>query len=131
MIAVVDASTAVEIVFQRTAADKLSNALREADWVLAPYLFVSEVNNTFWKYHRLGGLSIRDCEQRLEQTLSLPDDFVNEMDIFREAFKQSCTSSQAVYDMMYAIIARRNNATLLTIDKKRTQMAKRLSIVLI
>jgi predicted nucleic acid-binding protein len=87
MIAVVDASAAVEIVFQRTAADKLSNALREADWVLAPHLFVSEVTNTFWKYHRLGGLSIRDCEKRLEQALSLPDDFVNEMDIFREAFK--------------------------------------------
>ena len=128
MIAVVDASAAIEIVLQRGMAEKLGDVLRAADWVLAPHLFVSEIANTFWKYHRYGGLSIRECEQRLEQAISLPDDLVDEMDILREAFKQSCTSNHVVYDMMYAIIARRHNATLLTLDKKLIQMAKLLSV---
>jgi predicted nucleic acid-binding protein len=54
-----------------------------------------------------------------------------EIDVFREAFKQSCTSNHSVYDMMYIIIARRNNATLLSTDNKLLQTAKRLSIDLV
>ncbi len=128
MIAVLDASAAIEIVLQRKAGDKLADFLKEADWVLAPHLFISEVTNVFWKYHKFADLPFRECEKRLEQTITLPDNFINEIDIFHEAFKLSCSSNHSVYDILYLIIARRNNGTLMTMDKKLIKTANQLSI---
>jgi predicted nucleic acid-binding protein len=128
MIAVLDANAAVEVVLQRPMAEKLTAHLSEADSVIAPTLFVSEVTNVFWKYQRLTDLSLQDCEQALEQTLALPDDFVDEYDFVREAFKLSCTLEHSAYDVMYLIAARRNNAVLLTLDKKLIKVAKECSI---
>jgi len=73
-------------------------------------------------------LSFRDCENRLEQAIALPDNFINEIDIFHEAFKLSCTVNHSVYDMLYLVIARRNNGTLLTMDNKLIKIARKLSI---
>ncbi|CAK8712925.1 hypothetical protein GMJAKD_02190 [Candidatus Electrothrix aarhusensis] len=47
MIAVLDASAAVEVVLQRPMAGHLNRYLSEADWVVAPTLFISEVTNVF------------------------------------------------------------------------------------
>ena len=128
MIAVLDASAAIEIVLQRKSGDKLAGFLKKADWVLAPYLFISEVANVFWKYHTFADLSFHECEKRLEQAIALPDNFINEMDIFHEAFKLSCSSNHSVYDMLYLIIARRKNGTLLTMDNKLIKTANKFSI---
>ena len=128
MITVLDASAAIEIVLQRKYSEKLTESLLNSDLVLAPRLFVCEVTNVFWKYHSFANLSFQDCENRLEQAISLPDNFINEIDIFHEAFKLSCTLNHSVYDMLYLIIARRNNGTLLTMDKKLIKIAKKLSI---
>lgn len=128
MIAVLDASAAVEVVLQRSMAGLLSKYLGEADWVIAPTLFISEVTNVFWKYRRLTDLSLQDCERGLEQAIALPDDFIDEHDFFREAFKLSCTLDHSVYDIMYLVAARRNNAVLLSLDKKLIRNAKECSI---
>jgi predicted nucleic acid-binding protein len=128
MIAVLDASAAVEVVLQRPMAGQLNKYLSEADWVIAPTLFISEVTNVFWKYQRLTDLSLQDCERGLEQAIALPDDFIDEHDFFREAFKLSSTLGHSVYDIMYLIAARRNNAVLLTLDKKLIRTAKECSI---
>lgn len=128
MIAVLDASAAVEVVLQRPIAGLLNRYLSEADWVIAPTLFISEVTNVFWKYQRLTDLSLQDCELGLEQAIALPDDFIDEHDFFREAFKLSSTLGHSVYDIMYLIAARRNNAVLLTLDKKLIRTAKECSI---
>ena len=128
MIAVLDASAAVEVVLQRGKADLLREYFSEADLMIAPTLFISEVTNVFWKYRRLTDLSLQDCERGLEQAIALPDDFIDEHDFFREAFKLSCTLEHSVYDIMYLVTARRNNAVLLTLDKKLIRNAKECSI---
>jgi predicted nucleic acid-binding protein len=128
MITVLDASAAVEVVLQRGKADLLREYLSEADLVIAPTLFISEVTNVFWKYRRLTDLSLQACERGLEQAVALPDDFIDEQDFFREAFKLSCTLDHSVYDIMYLVAARRNNAVLLTLDKKLIRNAKECSI---
>lgn len=128
MIVVLDASAAIEIVLQREAAEQLSKQLLEADWVIAPTLYISEVANTVWKYQKSADLSYRSCERALEQALALPDDFINEYDLCREAFKLSCTLEHPVYDMLYLVTARRNNGILLTLDKKLRQIAIECSV---
>jgi len=128
MIVVVDASAAIEIVLQRNSAEKLSKLVIEADWVIAPTLFISEVANTVWKYQKLADIPYRFCEKALEQAIALPDDFINEHDLYREAFKLSCSLNQSVYDMLYLVTARRNNGILLTLDKKLIQAAIKCSV---
>ena len=48
MIAVLDASAAVEIVLRRTHANRFADIVKNADMVLSPLLFISEVSNAFW-----------------------------------------------------------------------------------
>ena len=128
MIVILDASAAIEIVFQRKSGNKLRNFIKEADWVIAPNLFICEVTNTVWKYHNFADLSFKECEKSLEQIIALPDDFINEKELFLEAFKLSCSSNHSVYDMLYLVIARRNNGILLTMDNKLKKIAKHYSI---
>ena len=128
MIVVLDASAAIEIVLQRDLAKQLSNHVLAADWVIAPTLFISEVTNTIWKYQKIADLPYRACEKALEQALALPDDFINEYDLYREAFKLSCTLDHPIYDMLYLVTARRNNGVLLTLDKKLQQIAIKCSV---
>ena len=128
MIVVLDASAAIEIVFQRKSGKKLGKLTKEADWVIAPNLFICEVTNAVWKYHKFADLSFKACERNLEQIIALPDNFINEKKLFLEAFKLSCSSNHSVYDMLYLVIARRNNGILLTMDNKLKKIAKHYSI---
>lgn len=128
MIAVLDASAAIEVVLQRDAADRLSETLREATWVIAPNLLVAEVSNVFWKYHKIMGYDISTCERGIEQAITLPDDYINELDLYREAFALSCSINHSVYDMFYLILARRHNAKLLTMDKKLLKTAQECDV---
>jgi len=128
MITVLDASAAIEIVLQREKAVKLSEYIIASDWVTAPTLFISEVVNTVWKYQKFADLPFNVCEKALEQALALPDDFTNEQDLFREVFKLSCTLDHPSYDIFYLVTARRNNATLLTLNRKLVQLAVKCSV---
>ena len=128
MIVVLDASAAIEIVLQRNLAEKLSKHVTKADWVITPTLFISEITNTIWKYQKFADLPYRSCEKALEQALALPDDFINELDLYREAFKLSCTLNHPVYDMLYLLTARRNNGLLLTLDKQLIKTAIKCSV---
>lgn len=128
MILVLDASAAVEIVLQRDSAQRLAKAVREADWVIAPTLFVVEVNNVFWKYQKFVDYPYPDCERDIEQTIALPDQYINEIDLYREAFKLGCTLDHPIYDMLYVVLARRNSARLLTMDKKLIMAARKAGV---
>jgi predicted nucleic acid-binding protein len=128
VILVLDASAAVEIVLQRDFAQRLAKAVREADWVIAPTLFVVEVTNVFWKYQKFVDYPYPDCERDIEQTIALPDQYINEIDLYREAFKLGCILDHPIYDMLYVVLARRNNARLLTMDKKLIMAAHKADV---
>ena len=128
MIAVLDASAAIEIVMRRKSGDRLSKYVIAADWVIAPTLFISEVTNTVWKYQKLADYPYNSCGKALDQALAIPDDFINELDLYREAFKLSCTLNHPVYDMFYLVLARRNNGKLLTLDQQLITAASKYSI---
>ena len=118
MIVILDTSAAVEIVLHRDSAKRLAEVVREADWVVAPTLFIAEVSNVFWKYQKFVDYPYPDCERDIEQAIALPDEYVNEIELYREAFKLGCTLDHPIYDMLYVVLARRNSARLLTMDKK-------------
>lgn len=128
MIVVIDASAAAEVILQRDQSASLISIIAEADWVIAPTVYIAEMTNVFWKYQKHTDLSESDCEQHLDHAIALPDDFINDRDLYREAYKLGCTIDHSTYDMLYLILARRQNAILLTMDKKLRLKAKESNV---
>ena len=128
MIAVIDASTAVEVILQRPNSEALVAVLSDAEWVIAPTVYVAEMSNVFWKYQSFTDLSQTDCETHLDNAIGLPDDLINDKELYREAFKLGCTLDHSIYDMLYLVLARRHNAILLTMDKKLLKNAQRSDV---
>jgi predicted nucleic acid-binding protein len=125
---VLDASAAVEVVLARGKARQFEHLLEEADQVLAPDLIVSEVVNTFWKYHHIQNLSLITCDQAIEFAIGLPDVLVPCKELYREAFLLARTARLPAYDMFYLALARREDAGLLTTDRALGREAERQGI---
>lgn len=123
MIAVVDASAAVEVVLDRPRAEDLRTILEAADYVIAPDLYVSEVTNALWKYAR--GTPRQSLDPSVvDDAVAIPDDLIASSSLYREAFGLSLRQNHPVYDCLYLIVARRNTATLITLDKRLASLAR-------
>ncbi len=125
---VIDASAAVGIVLAVPGSEIFSNPLEQASLVIAPDLFVSEVCNALWKYRKADLLPMARCQQSLEQVMKLPDRIESSSALSLEAFALSCHHLHPVYDALYLVLARRNNAVLLTLDRRLAALAEKLEI---
>jgi len=123
MIAVMDASAAIEIVINGRNSGGLLAWIRKADTVLAPDLYVPEITNAFWKLSRQPGFGETRCLESIETALQLVDHFESTLSLYREAFDLSYRFHHSVYDMLYVSLARRNAAHLLTLDRKLKHLA--------
>jgi len=128
MIVVLDTSAAIEIVLQRRQAGEMGREVAAADWVIAPTLYICEVTNAFWKYHRLEDMPQEQCESAIDLCIGMPDEYFSERDLFREAFQMACVAGRPVYDMYFLTLARRNSGRLLTMDKGLLDIARKYSI---
>ena len=81
MIVILDTSAAVEILLQRPEAGRLGRDVGDAEWVLVPALYTSELCNVFWKYHQFQALSRDTCERAISQGLALPDTFSDDFEL--------------------------------------------------
>jgi predicted nucleic acid-binding protein len=125
---ILDSSAAIELALNREKSKQIEDLILEAEWVMAPDLFISEVTNVLWKYHNFGQVPIVLCEAALENAIQFIDNFSETKDLYKEAFAMSCLTKHSAYDAMYLILARRNNAFLLTMDKKLKATAQQQSI---
>ncbi|KPL13936.1 MAG: hypothetical protein AMS26_12550 [Bacteroides sp. SM23_62] len=128
MIIVLDASAAVTIAIDNSTSRKISEYLKKADLIIAPDIFIAEVSNAFWKYHEFENLPLDICEETLFRTIDIVDEFRNTEQFYKEAFSLSCQVNHPVYDTLYLVLARRNNALLVTNDKELQRIAKKHSI---
>jgi predicted nucleic acid-binding protein len=131
MVIVLDTSAAVEIVIQREHADDLGLIVTRADWIITPTLFISEITNVFWKYYLFNDMPLQICEQAIESAVTLPDEFVSEKELYKEAFALGCFTQKPTYDMYFLVLARRHNGYLMTMDRSLKETAKKNSIRLI
>ncbi|SIQ03908.1 type II toxin-antitoxin system VapC family toxin [Halanaerobium kushneri] len=123
-----DVSAAVEIVVGGKRQQEIVNILNDADWVIAPSLFIYEASNTLWKYHGYQDYSKEDIMKKIEYLYKMVDQFIDAKDIFEEALPLSCKISNPAYDAMYLVTSRRKNATLVTLDKKLIRAAKSIDV---
>ena len=130
MIVVLDASAAIELVLKRPASPAIEEAVDGADYIIAPDLYIAEVTNAVWKLASAAGDEISPT-QILDDAVALPDEYVASRDIYREAYAFSMKKQHPVYDSLYAITARRNGATLLTVDRRLASIAASEGIAVI
>lgn len=126
---VIDASSAIEIVLDRTHAAGLAEVLDRAEEVFAPDLFIAEVTNTIWKYAKFHKLDPNACGQALEEAVQLPDTIVSCEDLYRDASLLARTLGTAAYDMFYLALARREDAVLVSMDRGLRKEAKKQRIL--
>jgi len=116
MIVSVDVCGAMEILMQREKAEKFGKALQEAALVVAPDLYVSELTNTLWKYHRAELLSRDECVQCIQDGINYIDKFIDSKELWQEAFSEGINNGHSIYDMFYMVVTRRHDGTLITND---------------
>ncbi|HEX2222818.1 MAG TPA: type II toxin-antitoxin system VapC family toxin [Thermoanaerobaculia bacterium] len=125
---VLDASAAVRLIRAAELEEELLRRLEDAALVVTPDLFCSEVGNALWKYVRAGELSVEEATARLEQALNLTDLMVPDSQLIAEALVAAATYQHPVYDMMYAVLARRHGATVITVDRAFASRLKEMKV---
>lgn len=60
--------------------------------------------------------------------MAIPDDYIHEKGMYKEAFAIECQTGMPVCDMFFLTLARRHNAYLLTLDKKLKDTSVKHSI---
>jgi predicted nucleic acid-binding protein len=128
MIAVLDVSAAIEIILQKEKKVIFNQTFKDASWVIAPDLYVSEISNVLWKYYKAKVISHEDCIQYVEDGINLIDDFIDGRQLWKEALSEGIKNNHSVYDMYYAVLARRNDAVLITNDGPFAKISKELKI---
>jgi predicted nucleic acid-binding protein len=128
---VIDASAAVGVVLALPGTEIFLPLLEGAAMVTAPDLYVAEISNALWKYRKADLLLLERCELLLEQAISLPDRIESSAALYQESFALACRHLHPVYDTLYLILARRINATILTMDRRLAALAGSLEIKVI
>ena len=124
MIVSIDVCGAMEILMQREKAEKFGKALQEATLVVAPDLYVSELTNIMWKYHRAELLNSDECIQYIQDGINYIDKFVGSKDLWQEAFSEGLNNSHSIYDMFYMATTKRYDATPITTDSVLAKICK-------
>ena len=125
---VLDASAAVRIALGEPAPGERAfgeraDAVAEAECVIAPDLFVSEISNTMWKYVEGGYIEHEHAHELLDDIVGLVDEFVPAGELYHEALSLSVSARHPVYDALYVVLARRLEASLATSDKRLAALA--------
>jgi len=128
MTAVIDVSAAIEILLQKEKKELFNTTYEKASWVIAPDLYISELSNVLWKYYKAGFISHIECIQYVEDGIELIDDYFPSKELWKEALGEGIKNAHSIYDMYYAVLARRNDATLITNDSKLSLICNKLNI---
>ena len=128
MTAVLDVSAAIEILLQKEKKELFNATYEKASWVIAPDLYIAEISNVVWKYYKSGLISHMECIQYVEDGIELIDDYFPSKELWKEALGEGIKNIHSIYDMYYAVLARRNDATLITNDSKLSLICNKLSI---
>lgn len=115
---VIDVNAAVAVARGTEEGRALRLLLNEPERIVAPRLFLEEMGNVVWRYVAVGGLSEEDALRLFWRSAELVDCYADTEPLLTEAIHEAIRHNHPVYDMLYFVLARRNAATLFTLDKK-------------
>jgi predicted nucleic acid-binding protein len=125
---VLDASAAIRVLMRAESASQLLDHISAVAVVAAPSRYGSEVANALWKYVKAGSLELETALERYEEVIALIDDFTADQDLATEALAESVRYQHPVYDLMYAVLARRKACALLTMDSRLMGLLAQMGI---
>jgi predicted nucleic acid-binding protein len=128
MTVVLDVSAVTEILLHGLKMDTYNSILQQASLVLAPDMYISELANTFWKYQTAKKITEEECLLHINDGLEYVNHFINSKELWQEAFHEAANHHHPVYDMFYAIAARRQSGALITNDGPLADICKQLKI---
>lgn len=120
---VLDASAALEIAFNGPKAAKYKELLENADSVLAPDLYQSEITNCVWKYLKAGYINEENAKITIAMLFNFVDSYYGAIENSMEVLHEAARLNISCYDMFYFVLARHNAATLITCDQKLKNLA--------
>jgi len=119
---VLDASAALHVVMRLPTAEPVIDKLEQANLVLVPQLYFSETANALWKYVSHNQLSAEQAIERYQDICALPDQAISDQTLALEALSLASANNHPVYDMIYAVLARRNACGILSKDSRRAKL---------
>lgn len=125
---VLDASAAVRLVMRMDDAAALADRLERASLVLSPCLYQTETANALWKYFRADQLTLDQALVRLDEALALVDVQIPDAELATESFAAACEYGHPVYDLLYAVAARRHAGGVLTRDRRLIELLRKMGI---
>jgi predicted nucleic acid-binding protein len=124
MTLVVDASVAAKWFIQEPETP-FADVIRNEESVVAPDLIVAEVMNAAWKHVRLRHIS---REHAASIAVNLPQAFaalISSVELAVRALEIAVALDHPVYDTFYLAAAERENAQLVTADRRLFQRTRR------
>ncbi len=128
MIVVLDASAAVRLALGQTDHELVAETLKQADWVVAPSLYLYEIANVMWKYCKEGTISQETLRDKMLSCAGLIDELIPAADLYTECFELACRLGQPAYDMTYLASCLRKEAGLISFDRRMLEKAEKLNI---
>jgi predicted nucleic acid-binding protein len=124
---VLDASAAIEAAVG-PAKPLVDRVINEAEIVIAPDLFIAEVANGLWKHVVLRGLSVETAVAFLRTASNLINEYRRVATLAEEALREATMHRHPVYDLYYAVLARREGAAILTFDNRLKQLCTKMGV---
>ncbi len=128
MIAVLDANAAVRLALGQDNHEIASKTLKEAEWVVAPSIYIYEISNAMWKYHQAELISKTTLKEKVLNCAELIDEMIPANELYIECYEMACRWGHPAYDMAYLAVCLRKEAGLISFDKKILQVAEKLNI---
>jgi predicted nucleic acid-binding protein len=130
MTVVLDASAAIRAVLDRQKETAILDVLDAASPVITTDLFIAEVTSGLWKYVLANQISIDDAAANLDAALGLVSTFHDIAGFSHEVLREAAAQRHAVYDLYYAVLARREGAAILTTDRRLKTLCAALGVPL-
>lgn len=119
---VLDCNAAISIVGGTSDGEMLESLLLKGEAVVSPAFLCAEVTHVLAKRVRGDFSNKEEALEMGRMCLSLVDEFVPDTDLWEEALLESLRLGHSSYDLFYFVLARRNGATLFTLDRKLQQL---------
>lgn len=122
---VLDCSAAIVIAKGTDTGKAFMKLLVPQEEILSVDLLYAEAASVCWKDVHFGAVDKRMATACMQDACDLVDRYIPMKDLRIEALSESIRLEHSPYDMFYFVLARRNGATLFTIDKKLIALCER------
>ncbi|MCL1890675.1 MAG: type II toxin-antitoxin system VapC family toxin [Coriobacteriia bacterium] len=115
---VLDCSAAANIAQGTSEGNALRALIEKGEDVISSELLFIETASSFRKYVKLDLMTEAEALILIRDAVGLVTKYISIHENYIEAFTESLRLKHSVYDMLYLTLARRNGATLVTLDAK-------------